>query len=276
MYKGGRPILDTDVLKILEYINYGNTDIITSYFDLNDYYAIYRNWIDSSKNNIVIGLDNFTQCDYINGTTQAFDHFYIKHRDKKFKFLAGEYKYHKFVNNDSIIHSSIDLDRGDALIISLPFGATATTYMYDSILTACENLNIPVLVDCAYFGICNNIHFNLCYTCIEQVAFSLSRTFPVGNLRIGIRFSKNEMDGIHLDNVDNCVNKVGAYVGKKLMNTFSPDFIYNKYKDKQAEICSDLGLIHTSFVIFALGGKDFEYLSRDGFYRLCLSEELVK
>jgi len=37
MYKGGRPILDTDVLKILEYINYGNTDIITSYFNLNDY-----------------------------------------------------------------------------------------------------------------------------------------------------------------------------------------------------------------------------------------------
>ena len=28
MYKGGRPILDTDVLKILEYINYGNTILI--------------------------------------------------------------------------------------------------------------------------------------------------------------------------------------------------------------------------------------------------------
>ena len=83
---GGRCVKDKDICSILPtmFISDTNSTICSTYLNT------YRNWINNNKLNTIIGLDNFLHCDYTNGTTEIFDHFRLKHKDKKFKFDNGE------------------------------------------------------------------------------------------------------------------------------------------------------------------------------------------
>ena len=272
---GGRCVKDKDICSILPtmFINDTNSTICSTYLNT------YRNWINNNKLNTIIGLDNFLHCDYTNGTTEIFDHFRLKHKDKNFKFYKGEYRYHRFSGtNYQLILNPDNLMRGDALIISLPFSSTCNIHKYEETMITCQQLDIPVLVDCALFGTCSGIVFNFTYPCIEQIAFSLSKTFPIAQLRVGIRFSRiYEPDGISANNKANYINRVGALVGNSLMENFSSDYIYNKYKEKQIKLCKELNLELTNCVAFAMGSDKWSFLQRDGLYnRACLSERLIE
>jgi len=275
-FTGGRCVKDKDICSILPsmFITDIDSTIRTTYIDT------YRDWIMNNKLNTIICLDDFKYCDYTNGTSEVFDHFRLKHKDKEFKFYKGEYRYHRLSGNQyQLISTADDLKLGDALIISLPFSSTCTIHKYEETLIKCELLNIPVLVDCALFGTCSGITFNFAYTCIEQVAFSLSKTFPIAQLRVGIRFSRvYESDGISANNKANYINRVGALIGNNLMENFSSNYIYNKYREKQKEICKELDLKLTNCVNFATSTtSSWNYLQRDGLYsRACLSERLIE
>jgi hypothetical protein len=47
--------------------------------------------------NCITGIDSFDQVDYSQGTTESFDHFYIKHPQRRFRCFRGEYLYHQLV-----------------------------------------------------------------------------------------------------------------------------------------------------------------------------------
>ena len=54
----------------------------------------FYNWINSSTLNNLQGLDLFPSKRLVCGTAQAFDHFYLKHKAKRFRFYKGEFMYH--------------------------------------------------------------------------------------------------------------------------------------------------------------------------------------
>jgi hypothetical protein len=129
--------------------------------------------------------------------------------------------YHKLAWRDKFDWAWIEDDSlrsNDAVVISLPFADTGAKHTeYDWLMKQCMLKDIPVLVDCAYYGICNNIEFDFTATCITDITFSLSKTFPVANARIGIRFTKEDNDDtmfvyhkIHYN------NKLGAGLGLEL------------------------------------------------------------
>jgi len=131
----------------------------------------------------------------------------------------------KFLEDDEI-------RKNDAVIISYPFSDLGDKHpLTEEVLNRCEELNVPVLIDCTYFGTCHDIDFNLSYNCITDVTFSLSKSFDVANARIGIRLSKiDDDDPLFVVNKINYTNRLGAYIGLQLINQFSPDFISLKYK----------------------------------------------
>ena len=55
----------------------------------------YSNWIQSTKLNNLIGLDNFNSKQYVHGTCQSFDFFYLSHPRKRMRCFKGDFAYHR-------------------------------------------------------------------------------------------------------------------------------------------------------------------------------------
>jgi hypothetical protein len=71
----------------------------------------------------------------------------------------------------------------------------------------------------------------------------------------------------------NYINMLSVYLGKEMMRAFQPDYIFNKYVDKQKEFCTKLNLIPTRCVYFGLDKNDAfpEYSRGRETNRLCFS-----
>jgi len=226
---------------------------------LSDFLSTYIQWIKQSQLNCITGIDSFDQVDYSQGTTESFDHFYIKNPQRRFRCFRGEYLYHQLVWKSSFPNWKFIEDEplmsNDAVVLSVPFADTGNVHagIDKPFLDQCAYLKIPVLVDMAFFGICGNIDFDLSHPAISDVCFSLSKTFPVSLLRIGMRLSRgNQQDGLAVYNQTQYVNRAGAGIGLELLKILSADCTYLRYKDKQESWCQQHGLVASNSVIFGL------------------------
>jgi len=220
------------------------------------YLKRYREWIESTQLNYVTGLDNFPSVTYSQGTTESFDKFYLRNRNRRFRCFRGEYLYHELtwrnLGHDWAYIDDKELQANDAVIFSLPFADTGNQKNTQELLDTCLSLGIPVLIDSAFFGICSGIDFDYSHPTITDVTMSLSKPFPVYGMRIGIRFSKDTTDGLNIYGNTHYVNKFGAAVGVQLFNHQHPDKIFTRYKDQQLAWCEKYNLIPSNCVTFGL------------------------
>jgi hypothetical protein len=279
LLQGSRFVADKTTETFLKSLDF--SDNIRNHEYLSAFTEKFSNWINSGSS-VIIGLDSF-EPDYSNGTTQSFDSFYLRHRNKRFRCLTGEYFYHlkSWISNKidwSFITDTNPLCSGDALVLSLPFCDTGNIIEYDSLLQICTDKNIPVLIDCCYFTLCGNITVDLNYDCIDTVCFSLSKTFPVSHLRIGVRYTRHSIfDGQKLHHSINYNNINGSYVGYKFIENFKPDYIYSNYKEKQQQACDFFNLQPSDSVLFAVGDANWQQYSRKNLlnaYKLELNDSM--
>jgi hypothetical protein len=259
-------VLDPQALTILSTIDVKGAlfdDTITDRFCQQ-----YAKWIDQTTLNTVTGLDQFPHLCYSNGTTEAFDKFYMKHRTRRFRCFRGEYMYHRLTwrNNwpDWFWLDDDCLAENDAVVVSLPFSDTGGEHhLHQALLEGCDRLGIPVLVDCAYFGICQGIDFDFNHPCIEEIVFSLSKTFPVAHARIGMRLTRTDNDdSLFVSNKSNYTNRIGAYIGSCMLSKFSPDYVPLKYKNAQIELCKHLKVTPSNTVLFGIGNEEWQQYNR--------------
>lgn len=243
----------------------------------------YINWISSSKLNKFKNLNKFKFATFSNGTSQVFDMFYLKYNKRRFRLMKGEYVYHflsfrnhklkwKYIEDDKLTNN-------DALIISLPFSDSGNIHeKLGILLNKCTEKKIPVLLDCCYLTSCKNINFDFDQKCIETIAFSLSKCFPVSRFRIGMRLQKEDDDDpMYVYQKEKYLNLLSCYIGNKLINKFNFDYIYNKYAIIQKKICEEMNLKPSSVVNLALGDNSYSQYNRGGkFNRLCISSILEK
>lgn len=239
----------------------------------------YHSWILSTKNNTVQGLDRFSQRDYSLGTSEAFDKFYIRHHNRRFRCFRGEYLYHTLAWHQQRMTwawlDDEDVKPNDAVIVSLPFADLGNVHpaYTNALLNRCLQLDVPVLVDCAFFGICANIDFDFSHAAITDVCFSLSKTFPVNNMRIGMRYSTVN-DTMTIYNSTGYVNRLGAAVGLDLVSLRSPDFAYQKWHDQQVKFCDQMNVLPSNTVIFGIDNDHrYDQYNRGMLHtnRLCFS-----
>ena len=248
-FGGSFAVMDTEILNSLP-------DLLQ--VDSKSFCKTYIEWIRSGTLNTVSGLENFPYAVYSNGTTEAFDKFYMKNNKRRFRCFRGEYVYHqiawrtswpdwKFLEEEPLEHN-------DAVVISLPFSDTGNEHVQmQDVLQTCTDLKIPVLIDCVYFGVCSNINFDFNHACITDITFSLSKAFPLAYARVGMRLTKVDDDDtlLMLHKIE-YTNRIGASFGVKLMEQYSPDFIVNKYKQKQLDLCDTLGIVPSNTVLFGI------------------------
>jgi len=228
----------------------------------------FAGWIQSHNTSTIVGLDEY-EPDYSEGSTQAFDSFYFRHRHRRFRCFVGEYFYHLKTwisgNADwSFIDESDPLLPGDALVLSVPFCDTvALVENYDRIMSICDAQNIPVLLDLCYWPISHDLHIDLRYTCIDTVAFSLSKAWPVGTARIGMRYTRpGTFDGQKLHHSIGYNNNLGAMIGNILLDNFEPDWIYTSRQSKYKTVCQVFGLQPTNSVNFGIGNQSWDRHNR--------------
>jgi hypothetical protein len=243
----------------------------------------YQQWIRDSQGNHLQGLDRFPVAAYANGTTEGFDKFMLKNHGRRFRCFRGEYMYHPAAWRnyfpDWCRIEDAPLEANDAVVMSMPFSDTGEVHPGAmSVLDQCDRLGIPVLIDSAFFGICHDIEFDYDRPCVTDITFSLSKTFPVANLRIGMRLTRvDDDDTLMVHNKTNYNNRLGAGVGLELMRQYSADHNVEIWKTTQERFCQELGVIPSRTVIFGLGGEPFLKYNRGGpSNRLCFSRYLYQ
>lgn len=252
-----------------------------------EYLDYYSTWIESSQHNSFRGLDSF-QHRYVSlGTTQAIDwwHYWCMARGYRLRMFRGEYPYNRDVllegewTQDRFIDDA-PLRRGDAVIVSVPFsGNGAKPEGYRKMIDTCTELDIPVFVDCAWFGTCYDIEVKLNHPCIRMVAFSTTKGLSCGNWRSGIVFTNIEEGSLAVQTEWRHGIHLSTAMGLSLMQQFSPDTLPNKYRQSQLATCEHYGLNPTKTIHIATAPLtgDWSRFSRDGaFNRVNIRDALKR
>lgn len=281
-YGGAEAVVDPGLNKFIHQTIHTavNTDVLNDSTVHQRFLEQYRHWILSTKHNTITGLELFPVSVFSLGTTEAFDKFYLKNSQRRFRCFRGEYMYHqvswrnyfqnwKFLDDEPISSS-------DAVVISLPFSDLGSEHpKMREVLDQCSEMGVPVLLDCAYFGICYNTTFDFTHPSITDITFSLSKFIPVAHLRIGMRLTRiDDDDSLLVINKTNYVNRLSAAVGIEILNNFSPDYNYIKYGALQLSLCEQLKVETSNCVIFGIDRNNQypEYSRGRNTNRLCFSK----
>ena len=279
--KRARPIPDSKIYKFV------NKNLKSKFLYQNDihikFLKKYYRWIQQSKLNKLDGLKKFNNLSFVHGTSQAFDEFYRSYGNKRFRCFKGEFKYHEIIWNENKINwkylDDKKIKKNDAVIISVPFSDYGSIHPdTEKILLQCDKLDVPVLIDLAYYSIARDINFNVNRKCIKVLAFSLSKSFfGTERVRIGMRCKRTmNYDPPELFTDMGMLSRISVGLGLKLISNYSSDFCQKKFRKKQLQICKKLDLNPSNCVIFGLG-SDPKYKSFNrgsNWRRVCISNLL--
>ena len=194
LYGGANAVPETNIKTVINNLfrDHAATEWLDNDNIHNEFLNTYRNWITNSKLNNILGLEAFGVSAFANGTSEAFDKFYLKNCTRRFRCFQGEYMYHpaswrNYFPNWARLEDE-PLDANDAVVLSLPFSDTGDIHSeYNNLMTQCTLQGIPVLIDMAFFGTTGGLEVNIDFPCVTDVTFSLSKTFPIAHARAGMR-----------------------------------------------------------------------------------------
>lgn len=271
----------------VDYFSFGEARVMMIHEDFRtSLISKYRRWIASATSSPVFGLDKFSKVVLPNAVTHSLDCFVVKciAQEMRIRTFRGEYPYVsrllKFHGQPDIRIEDEPLRLGDAVVVSYPFSATGDKHhaMFE-MLNRCNELDIPVMVDCAFWPACYEVPLILEHECIKHVAFSFSKGFPVAGVRFGIEFMREGVTHpLDVFSLDHYFNRFGAYAIYRLMSTFDPDYLTNKYRKAQIEVCNALDLVPSKTLIFGLSNNErWDEYSREGVVnRPCITKAIEK
>jgi hypothetical protein len=242
----------------------------------------YKEWMFSTHPKIK-GWQDYNHLCFTQGTTESFAQFYIRFREsKRLRLAKGEYFYNQMMKGlwykERFAWLGEDeIKPNDVVLISVPFSDTGAVPDYlEQLLQECDEKNVPVMLDLAYVSLSVDQEIDLSHKCVEYVVSSLSKVFPVELYRIGIRMQRKKFeDQLYVINEKNYnyINILSAHVGTKLMESYPADYIFNKYRPRQLQMCDKLGLEASPCVYFGIDRHDkfTEYNRGTPSNRLCFS-----
>lgn len=254
------PIQDSEIAEFVDQKIKTYNFVTVTQLEYQQYDTVFRSWLSTKTENKIIGLDQFSYSCYSSGSAPTFGEFISRNPGRRIRssrsdfiltaILAREYKRNFcYLEDDS-------LDQNDCVIISLPFSGNGSTYPdFNSLLDQCDQMDIPVMLDAAYYGISYGLEYNLTHPCVQEIVFSLSKNFYCNDLRVGIRFSRDRIDdGVSASLImAGIFNKLGAQLGIDLLSNFSHAWFINKYKQKYFNLCSELELVPTNTITLGIG-----------------------
>jgi len=282
MIRDHKPLQDPEIIEYLfAHLNHVckyNVDLAS--WSTEEHIAVFENWINSNQISKIVGLENFPVKALCSGTSQTIENFVNRNNHRQIRFSRSEFVLSRIVCNANGIKwqylEDHDLKENDALILSWPFSGNGGTYPnIEEVLTKCNDLNIPVLIDAAYFGIATSLEIDARYDCITDVCTSISKPFST-MLRHGIRFTKKRYDDSIQNSSDSGIlSRMSTVTATHLLTNFPAEFIINKYQPRQEKICKEFGIVPTPVITLALGDCDrYKDFLRGDYVRICITDEL--
>lgn len=250
-YGRPRPLYDLEIHGTLKSI------LDARISDENDLYqnfkSTFHQWIQSSKKNKIIGLNEFPVSNVIHGVTHALDDFNVTFGDR-LVFPPEDYPYHRRIKpNSRYLHFS-KWKKGDVAIISSPFCHTGKIHdEMNDMIKHCEENEIDIHIDAAWFGPNLGYTLDLSSCAIKSVSFSLSKAIGIGKYQCGIRYEKGPLPGpVKVINDFKYLHTSCILIGLTMMEKFPVDYFVDKYGEAYQQVIKEMGLNPTSTLHVAL------------------------
>jgi len=122
-------------------------------------------------------------------------------------------------------------------------------------------LQVPVLLDFCHYPVSKNINIDLKkYTCIETLAFSLSKfCHGAEYLRIGVRMQKENIDdGIDVFNSSGIemFNRIGISIANSLITEYNVDYNWKTFADVYSDVCKEHNLTECDTILMGFNGNE--------------------
>jgi len=241
----------------------------------------FRKFLSKNTNNN-LDLTKYKYAGYCHGTSQAITEFVARNNKRRLRVSKIDFVLSKIVGNAyglKIVYLEDEkIKKNDCIVMSFPFSGNGSYYPnYESILKQADQLDVPVMIDGAYFGIANAIEYPLHYNCVTDFATSLSKSHGVSDYRIGMRFRKEYVDDhISASRDSNIFNRFAACIGLCLMENFNHNYIVKNFEQQQQQICKELELNITQTLTFGLGDiEKWPDYKRGDNARICISENFT-
>ena len=134
------------------------------------------------------------------------------------------------------------------LIISLPTWQYCDIHPeWETILKICEQRNIKIHIDGAWFQSARNIKFDFDHPNIESFGMSIGKGIDLQWNRIGLRWSRQKtIDSITLMNKLDQIHHTAITCGAYIMNNVEKDYAWSKYADANKRIADRNDLQQTN------------------------------
>lgn len=218
----------------------------------------HRTWLSNDTFKCV-GLEKFQNAYVTDGCTGAFNDVY---KDTCF-VLKGEYPYHRDTGCAIEVADFNQVPANSRLVISYPFAETGNPHKsWNEILQFCDLHGIKIFIDACLTGVSCGV-LDLLHPAITHVAFSFSKAFGTGHARIGVLYSIVDAPSpAKITNHYLYINHNNTYLHYQLMNNFSSDYVFIKYREKQLQICKERNLHVSDCVLFGLENDQRRCITR--------------
>lgn len=267
IFSSGNAIKDYEILQYIQSVN--STAFLSDPWTVNKFEELFVPWIQQGQ----YTLRNFDLFKYIGfsaGTQESFLNYYLMNYTRRFRVFKGDYWWHMEIwTKTNLAWSYIeddDIRPGDVCICSCPFALVGDVHpQFTWLINECNRVGAKLLVDFIYLPNSNNcVDIDLSADCIEEITFSLSKTFPVQCAKIAVRMLKKKpSDPMQMSNDENICNRLSAGLATAIIVKYPPDYQVTKYQTEQKHWCEKLGLKPTKVVHFGLG-DDYTNYGKNG------------
>lgn len=282
MLAGHKPLVIPEVINFLDNTFLNITWEKLTQLNNHDLDIAWRTWLTDSPYHDIKGLEQFKLSSFCSGTSDAFGEFISRYPSRTVRVSRNDFILTKVLcktwNRKLVFLEDSPLERNDCVILSMPYSGNGSDFPdQNRLLDSADELDIPVFVDGAYFGISTSVIYPLDRKCITDFTISLTKNMVSDPLRLGIRFTKEKIDdGITAGLLGgNIFDRLGSYISIQLLKNFSHQWLIQKYYNKSLKICTELKLTPTKTITLALGPESMTDFQRGDYIRICITDELI-
>lgn len=184
--------------------------------------------------------------------------------------LRGEYPYPRNLRKDMLVVDHVaEIPSQSVVYMSMPFSATGR---YDQRYLEIAN---PIVLDLAYVGT-TDPHLMTLRENVEQVFWSASKPFGLGNFRTGYRFSRTRIELQEQIRDTGYYNLLGMEILEAAMEAMPVFKGMEIMRDSYEAICEECGFERSDTYLIAITtGDAFRHLAReDGTIRVPMGRVL--